>query len=142
MARDGKPVPQALEDSRIGFEGGEVVFATQLGRGIGSVVVAQRFHLSAEADGRLRVEPGGTSAGLMPLPSGVLDRIRQVVSAELARQQASGSSSATVELWLHILEGLEGKSVSLGKGKNQILVESVEVQPGVIHLKGHRSGTN
>jgi hypothetical protein len=139
MQRDGKPVPQALEDARIGFEGGEVVFATRLGSGPASVIVAQRFRLAAEPDGRLRVEPAGTSAGLMPLPGGVLERVRQVIAAELARQQASGAANSSVELWRHILEGFEGKSVALGKGKSQILVESVAVEQGVIRVKGRRA---
>jgi len=140
MERDGQPVPQALADARIGFEPGEVVFATQIGNGLTSIVVAQRFRLAAEADGRLRVEPAGTSAGLVPLPVGVLDRTRQIVSAELARQQASGAPPNTIKLWRSVLQGLEGKSVTLGEGKNQILVTSVEVQQGVVRLKGRRAG--
>jgi len=149
--RGGRQVPSAVAHLRVGFEPGVVVLATRLGDGWSRVVVAQRLHLSADEQGRLRVRPAGTRAGLLPMPAGLLAVLRQAVADALARAEAAEASengeepadeddeSTRVRLFEALLGALAGEPVPLGKGKHRIILESVDVERGVLRMTGRRA---
>ena len=144
----GKALPPALRDMRVGFEPGRLVVATRLGQGFSGVVVSQGFELSATEDGRLLVKAAGTSGGLLPLPGGLMDYVRRAVAAQAARLEVGradpsatlGAGDKTLDVWRAVLEVLDGKPVPLGKGKKRIILDSVEIERGVLRITGHRAG--
>jgi len=136
----GKALPPALRDMRVGFEPGRLVVATRLGQGFSGVVVSQGFELSATEDGRLLVQPAGTSGGLLPLPGGLMDYVRRAVAAQAERREADGKDGGTAQVWRAVVEALDGKPVPLGKGKKRIILDSVEIERGTLRITGHRAG--
>jgi len=140
QAASGKVVSLALRRLRIGFEPAGLVIATEVGGGMTSAVVSQHLRLSADPQGRLCVEPAGTGVGWMPVPKSLLNHVRQAVAAALRRRQTPGNDDPTLQFWYAILDGLDGKPVPLGKGKRRILLESVDLERGVLRMKGHRNG--
>jgi len=136
--RSGRVLPPALRDMRVGFEPGRLVVATRLGQGLSSVIVSQSLRLSATEDGRLIVEPAGTAVGLAALPGGLMDYVRRVLADQAARREADGSDGGTAQVWRAVLEALDGKPVPLGKGKKRIILDSVEIERGVLRITGHR----
>jgi hypothetical protein len=136
--RGGKAAPPILRDLRIAFEPGEIVLATRLGRGITGILVSQRLSLVLEPGGRLRVEMGGTRAGALPLP-GVMTYVRQAVAAEVSRLEAAGADEKTVAVWRFLRNGLEGRPLPLGEGRKRIEVDSVDVERGMLKIRGHRA---
>ena len=135
----GRRVPQVLRDARIGFEPGRMVLATRLGSGASSVVVCQDLRLVVEPDGQLRVEPAGLAAGILPLPGGVMGEVRRAVAGHLERLIAAKADKDTADVWRTGLDALEGKPIPVGKGKNRILLDRIEVDRGVIKVQGHRA---
>jgi hypothetical protein len=139
QAASGKPVSPILRRLRVGFEPTGLVLATEVGSGMTSAIVSQHLRLSADTEGRFCVEPAGTDVGWMPVPKGALDYVRQAVAAALARREARGADETTLQLWRSILDGLDGKPIPLGKGKRRIVLESIELERGVLRMKGYRS---
>ena len=137
--RTGKGVPPILRDLRIAFEPGEIVLVTRLGRGLTGIVASQRLRLALEPGGRLRVEMGGTRAGALPLPEGVMTHARRAVAAEAARLEAAGADEKTIALWRFLGDGLEGRPLPLGEGRRRIEVDSIDVDRGVLKVRGHRA---
>jgi len=135
----GKLVSPALRRLRVAFEPTGLVVATEVGSGVTSAVVSQYLRLSADSNGRLCVESAGTDVGWMPVPKDVLDYVRQAVAAALRRSSARGGDEATLQFWHAILDGLDGKPVPLGKGKRRIVLESVELERGVLRIRGRRN---
>ncbi|MFO8012555.1 MAG: hypothetical protein R6X20_04525 [Phycisphaerae bacterium] len=134
--RAGRPVPAVLARLRVGFEPGAVVLATQLGDGWSEVVAAQWLRLSADGHGRLVTEPAGTRIGSLPLP-GMEGALRAaVMSTALAPQ---GDKATHLDVLKAILRAWTGKPVALGKGDRRIVLESVEVDRGVLRMQGHRA---
>jgi hypothetical protein len=134
----GGGVPPVLRDLRVGFEPDEVVILSRLGRGLTGVVASQRLRLVAEADGRLRVVMAGTRAGSLPLPQSVMDYARHAVAQEAARQQAAGADDQTLALWRFLCDGIEGRPVPLGDRRKRILLDAIEIERGVLKIRGHR----
>jgi len=134
----GWSVPPALREARVGFEPGQVVLATRVGRGLSSVVVAQRLRLGADGEGRLRVESAGATVGLVPVPEGMMNYLRRALAERLAQAKAAGEEDVAVEVWRYVLEVLDGKPVSFGKGRKRIILDKVEIERGVLRVKGHR----
>ena len=138
QAAAGRGVSPVVRRLRIAFEPSGLVVATEVGSGRTSAIVSQYLRLTADPEGRLRVEPAGTGVGWMPVPKDVLDYVRPAVAAALRRGKAGGGDEAALQFWHAILDGLDGKPVSLGKGKHRIVLESVELERGVLRMKGHR----
>jgi len=144
----GKALPPALRDLRVGFESSRLVVATRLGQGVRSVVVSQAFELSVAEEGRLLVKAAGTSGGLLPLPGGLMDYVKRAIADQAARQEAAGAGPSTtlgagdktLDVWRAVIEALDGKPVPLGKGKKRIILDSVEIERGVLRVTGHRAG--
>jgi len=136
----GGGVPPALQEARVGFESGRIVLATRIGQGLSSVVVAQRLRLGVDAEGRLRVESAGVTVGLLPVPEGVMNSLRRALAARLAQAKAAGEEDMAVEVWRYVLEVLDGKPVSFGKGRKRIVLDAVEVNGGMLRVRGHRKG--
>jgi len=143
--RAGREVPAVLAHLRVGFEPGAVVLATRLGRGWSEVIVGQWLRLSADEQGRLVTEPVGTRVGQLPLPGGLLGTLRAAVARALAPAEDPdhGGEEADEDERLRlvdaILAALDGEPVPLGKGKRRIILESVEVERGVLRMQGHRA---
>ncbi len=137
--RAGRRVPQVLRDARIGFEPGRMVLATRIGSGASSVVVCQDLRLVVEPGGQLRIEPAGLAAGVLPLPGGVMGEIRRTVAGHLERLVAARADKDTVDIWCTGLDALEGKPIPVGKGKNRILLERIDVERGILKVLGHRA---
>ena len=137
-AASGEVVPPVLARLRVAFEPGALVVATRVGDGLTSAVVSQYLGLSADDQGRLCVRPAGTDVGCLPLPSGVLDYARRAIAAALDRRQAEGADEKDLGLWRAILDGLDGKPIPLGKGRKCIRLEHVEMQRGVLRMRGSR----
>jgi hypothetical protein len=132
----GRPVPAVLARLRVGFEPGAIVLATRLGGGWSEVVAAQWLHLSADEQGRLVTEPAGTRAGSLPLP-GMEGALRAaIMDTALAPQ---GDDARHVDVLKAILEAWSGEPVPLGKGKRRIVLDSVEIDRGVLRMQGHRA---
>ena len=138
QAAAGRGVSPAVRRLRIAFEPSGLVIATEVGSGMTSAIVSQYLGLSVDSEGRLCVEPAGTGVGWMPVPKDVLDYVRPAVAAALRRGKAGDGDEAALHFWHAILDGLDGKPVSLGKGKRRIILESVELERGVLRMKGHR----
>jgi len=138
QAAAGRGVSPALRRLRIAFEPSGLVIATEVGSGMTSAIVSQYLGLSVDSEGRLCVEPAGTGVGWMPVPKDVLDSVRPAVEAALRRGKAGDGAEATLQFWHAILDGLDGKPVPIGKGKRRIVLESVELERGVLRMKGHR----
>lgn len=144
----GKALPPALRDMRVGFEPGRLVVATRLGQGVRSVIVSQGFELSATEEGLLLVQAAGTAGGLLPLPGGLMDFIKRALADQAARQETAGAGPSaalgagekTLDVWRAVVEALDGKPVSLGKGKKRIVLDFVEIERGVLRITGHRTG--
>ena len=139
QAASGKPVSPVLRRLRVAFEPAGLVLATEVGNGMTRAVVSQRLRLSADSQGRLCVEPAGTDVGWVPVPKDALDHVRRAVAAALKRREDRGADEATLQLWRSILDGLDGKPVPLGKGKRRIVLERIELERGVLRMKGHGS---
>jgi len=150
--RNGRRVPPVLGRLRVGFESGAVVLVTCLGSGWSRVVVAQRLRLSPDGHGRLCVRPAGTHVGVLPMPAGLLALVREWVADALSRTEHATdptqnaapegrpSPPARVRLFEALLQALDGDPVPLGKGKHRIVLESVEVERGVVRLTGRLAG--
>lgn len=154
----GRPVPEVLGRLRVGFEPGAVVLATRLGEGWSEVVLAQWLHLSADSKGRLVAEPAGTRAGSLPLPGGLLGALRASVAEVLIstpnthrtrpsddetdadEDEDAADEADRLRLVDAVLAALDGEPVPLGKGKRRIILESVEVDRGVLRMQGRRAG--
>lgn len=139
-AEAGRPVTPVLRDLRVGFEPGTVILATRLGSGATGVVVSQDLLLEPTPEGDLRVRPGATAVGLVPLPGGLMDYARRAVALALARREEADPDDGTLALWRSILDGLDGKPVPLGRGRKAIRLERVEVERGVLRMTGRRAG--
>jgi len=143
--RLGRAVPPILGHLRVGFEPGAVVLATRLGRGWSEVVVAQYLGLSADEGGRLRVEPAGASVGALPMPGGFLEAVRESAAGVLSRPAGAGDDREADEREQHrrvleaVLDALGGKPAPLGKGERRIILEAVEVERGVLRMRGWRA---
>jgi len=135
----GDRLPVALAGLRIGFEPGRLVLATRMGRGLSSLVVSQHFSLLVMEDGRLRMEPVGMRAGLLPLPVGLSRRLTQSLRVHLERLEAKGSRGTNLVLWRAALGALEGEPVALEGKKLGIRLERLEVERGRLHVVGRRS---
>ncbi|MBM4018170.1 MAG: hypothetical protein FJ288_07545 [Planctomycetes bacterium] len=136
--RAGRTLPAAVRNLRVGFEPGCVVLATRIGRGITSVVISQHLRLEAMPDGALRIEPAGLRAGLVPLPSVLL----QDACRTLARRTAAGRAAEdekSIDFTQYFLEALEGRPVFLGSGRKRILLERVQADRGVLRVEGRRA---
>lgn len=136
-AKAGHPLPPVLEDLRVGFEPGSVVLATRLGQGVSGVAVSQRLALAATPDGRLVVRPRGASVGLVPVPASFVTHLARAIVRHRAGPEGSGDGRPS-ELWDRVLEALDGRPVDLGKGRKRIVLESVEIDRGVLRARGHR----
>ena len=139
----GKAPQPALRDLRIGFEPGRIVLATRLGSGLSAVVVSQSLRLEAGLDGSLCVVPERMGAGVLPLPAGVMEGALRALAERLARHPASEAASAddkSFDLSRAVIEALGGKPVFMGKGKNRILLDRIEIDRGVLRNEGHRAG--
>ncbi|MCX5671861.1 MAG: hypothetical protein NTU94_11130 [Planctomycetota bacterium] len=145
MVRDeeqaGKLLPPALRDLRVGFEQDEIVLATRLGSGLTSVTVSQRLRLAIEPDGRLTFDAVGTRAGALPLPGRAMDYARRAVAAERARLEASKADDKTVTLWRFLGDAIEGRPIPLGEGRKRIRLDGIEIERGILKIRGHRSDT-
>jgi hypothetical protein len=117
-----------------------MVLATRLGSGVSSVVVSQDLRLAVEPGGQLRVEPAGLAAGVLPLPGGVMGEVRRAVAGQLERLIAAKADKDTADVWRTGLDALEGKPIPVGKGKNRILLDKIEVDRGILKVAGHRAG--
>lgn len=146
--RGGRPVPAVLAHLRVGFEPGAVVLATRLGNGWSEIVAGQWLHLSADGRGRLRAEPAGATAGSLPLPAGLLGLLRTSVADGLALKDDAGAPShdeaetdeaKRLRIVDAVLDALEGEPVAFGKGERRIILESVEVDRGVLRMQGRRA---
>jgi hypothetical protein len=144
--RTGAAVPPVLAHLRVGFERGAVVLATRLGDGWSAVVVSQWLRLEPDGRGRLRVVPVGTNVGHVPLPAGLLGSLR--ASAEAAFGSPDGPApdggdedgKGPPRVVEAIFDALSGEPVPLGKGKRRIVLEAVEVERGVLRMRGRRAG--
>jgi len=137
-ARQGRAVAPALDALRIAFEPGRIVLATRLGEGLTAVVVSQECRPIAEEDGRLRVEAGALRAGLLPVPVSAVDRLRSHLAQARVAFQSAGEPQRPADLLADLLEALEGQPVALGKGRKRILLDRIEVERGVLRVRGHR----
>ena len=137
--RAGKSVPPALRDLRVGFEPGQIVLVTRIGRGLTSVTVSQRLGVALDSDGRLRIENAGTRAGALPLPGSVMDYARRAVAAQRDRLAAARADDKTVAVWRFLGDALEGRPIPLGEGRKRIRLDTVEVEQGVLRVRGHRA---
>ena len=139
-AQAGKDVSPVLLDARIGFEPGRLVVATRVGRGLSNIVVAQYFRLRVDPDGRFRIEPAGTSAGLMPVPGGtVMEHVKRTLEGRLERMKAAQADEETIDFWRTVLEGLDGNPILPGKGRKRIVLDRIDIEPGVLKVLGHRA---
>ena len=142
--RLGRAVPPVLAHLRVGFEPGAVVLATRVGRGWSQVVLAQYLRLSADEAGRLCVEPAGASVGVLPMPGGLLDTVRELAAGVFSPQDAQGAPDADEQeqrrrLHEALFDALDGKPVPLGTGERRIVLEAVEVRRGVLRMRGRRA---
>ncbi len=143
--RAGRTVPAVLAHLRVGFEPGAVVLATRLGQGWSGVVASQWFGLSADRQGRLRAEPAGATLGALPMPGGFLDAVRGWAAGVLPGADGAADAPDADEQEPHrrvleaALDALGGEPVPLGKGKRRIILEAVEVDRGVLRMRGRRA---
>jgi len=135
----GDRLPAALAGLRIGFEPGRLVLATRMGRGLSSLVVSQHFSLSVMEDGRLRMEPVGMRAGLLPLPVDLSRCLTRVLRAHIERLEEKGRDGTSLALWRAALGALEGEPVALEGKKLGIRLERLEAERGRLHVVGRRS---
>jgi len=137
--RAGKSVPPALRDLRVGFEPGEIILVTRVGRGLTGVVVSQHVDVALDPDGRLRVKAAGTRAGALPLPGSVMDYARRAVAAETARLEAAPADENTLAVWRILGDALAGRPIPLGEGRKRIQLDALEIERGVLKVRGHRA---
>jgi hypothetical protein len=64
---------------------------------------------------------------------------RRAVAAEAARLEAAGADEKTIALWRFLGDGLEGRPLPLGDGRRRIEVDSIDVDRGVLKVRGHRA---
>ncbi len=136
----GKPMPPILRDVRVAFEPGEVIVATRVGSGASAVVVAQAVRLAVGPEGRLLVQPGTTSVGLMPVPVDVVGQARPLIAREVERLQQANDDTWTLWVMLALQQALDGEAIPLGKGKKRIVLDRIEIQRGVLVIEGHQAG--
>jgi hypothetical protein len=138
QTRAGQPLPDAVRRLRIAFEPGEVVVMTRLGQGLTEAVVSQRLSVEALPDGRLRVLPAGTRAGLLPLPEALVAHLGRALTSAAGEREPPAEDGGVAELWDAVLEALGGEPVALGKGRRRIVLERADVTRGTLHVVGRR----
>jgi hypothetical protein len=81
---------------------------------------------------------GELRAGKIPVPAGMAEEYRAGMRAMVNRPQKAEGESAVEDLLRTVLPALDGKPVSLGRGKNQLFLDRIETKRGSLHVEGHR----
>jgi len=138
LDRSGRHLPAIVQDFRVGFEPGRIVLATGIGRGITRVVVSQDLRVQRLPDGSLQLVPTYVWAGAVPFPAALLAGVQRALTERLM-QEPTAEDEKSVDLGRYGIEALEGNPVFLGKGRKRVLADRIDIQPGIIHVEGHRA---
>jgi hypothetical protein len=138
LDRSGRHLPAIVQDFRVGLEPGRIVLATGIGRGITRVVVSQDLRVQRLPDGSLQLVPTYVWAGAVPFPAALLAGVQRALTERLM-QESTPEDEKSVDLGRYGIEALEGNPVFLGKGRKRVLADRIDIQPGIIHVEGHRA---